>query len=122
MNIAGKITAIREALGLNKKSFAAEIHVTPSYVTQIEKGEKIPSDSLLDLIMAKWAISVDWWEVGEGEIFSSESAITLEQKLGELGFKGKDVRQFQEWSKLSEAEQDELLKQLCMRNIEKGRY
>lgn len=48
--------------------------------------------------------------------------MTLEQKLQWLGFGTKDIRQIQEWTKLTEEEQDEELKRLCMQNIEKGRY
>lgn len=48
--------------------------------------------------------------------------MTIEQKLNWVGLKTKDIRQIQEWMKLSEEEQDAELKRLCMQNIEKGRY
>jgi transcriptional regulator with XRE-family HTH domain len=72
MKISDKITAIREAKGLNKKEFAAEIHVSPGYVSDIEKGNKEPSDSLLDLIMEKWDVSEEWWETEDGPMFKEK--------------------------------------------------
>lgn len=56
------------------------------------------------------------------ELTPDPARMNLEQKLTWLGFKTKDIRQIQEWSKLTEEEQDEELKRLCMHNIEKGRY
>jgi len=67
-----KIRILREALHLNKKEFAKEIHKSPGYITDIEAGKKEPSDSLLDLIMSKWNVTEEWWESGDGEIFKKE--------------------------------------------------
>lgn len=48
--------------------------------------------------------------------------MTLEQKLKFCGLSVKDIRQFQEWAKLSEAEQDDLLRDLTMKNLQEKRY
>lgn len=48
--------------------------------------------------------------------------MTLEQKLKWIGISQKDIRFMLEFSKLSEEEQEEERKRLCIQNIEKGRY
>jgi transcriptional regulator with XRE-family HTH domain len=72
MNIGEKVKKIRSALGLTQNEFAKPLHVKGSYISEIEKCKKTPSDALLDLLMAKYNISEDWWEIGEGELFTTE--------------------------------------------------
>ena len=71
--ISNKIKAIREAKGLNHREFAEPLHVSASYISQIEAGKKMPGDSLLDLIMLKYNVSTEWWEVGTCPIFREET-------------------------------------------------
>jgi hypothetical protein len=53
---------------------------------------------------------------------ATATAQTLEQQLALLGFNSKDIRQIQEWAKLSDEEKDEELKRICMQNLERGRF
>jgi hypothetical protein len=46
----------------------------------------------------------------------------LEQKLAWIGFKTKDIRLIQEWKKLTDSEQEELLKKICCENIKNNRF
>ncbi len=75
MEAKDKITAVRQALNFNKKTFAKEIHVSAGYISDIESGKKEPSDSLLDLIISKWNVNEEWWESQEGGIFKKDDEI-----------------------------------------------
>lgn len=81
MEIANKVRDVRNALGWTKQKFADEIRVSSSYISQIEKGDKMPSDALLDLIMQKFNVSEDWWEVGEGPIFKAKEKPEIPEHL-----------------------------------------
>lgn len=83
MKTGNKIKKVREALGLNQKQFAAEIHISASYMSEIESLKKEPSDTLADLIMEKWNVSEEWWESGDGPIFVKEDEI-LHMVLNEV--------------------------------------
>lgn len=58
----------------------------------------------------------------ETHLHPNPDNMTMAQKMAWMGFGMKDIRQMQEWLKLSEEEQDDELKKLCSQNIEKGRY
>lgn len=128
---------IAALLGFDKDTFAA----------RKSRGSVPVREIKLACVSNGW--SPDWVLTGEGDRiaavnpkyiqYSSESSaasaessaaamlpnpdrMTIEEKLNWVGLKTKDIRQLQEWMKLSEEEQDAELKRLCMQNIEKGRY
>lgn len=146
-NIFGaSLRLVRKALKLTQVEFAEPLSITGSYVSNIEKGQATPSEAVVREIIGHYLINRNYLKTGDGEMFTADYAVTakefatptvmggevpffpnpthmtLEQKLNWMGFKTKDIRQIQEWSKLSEEEQDEELKRLCMQNIEKGRF
>lgn len=76
MKIGDKIIAIRKAAKLNQKDFARPLGVGASYISEIENGNKEPSDTLVSLLRAHYSISDIWWGTGEGEIFKSPTGDT----------------------------------------------
>jgi len=70
METGDKIIAIRKAAKLNQKDFARPLGVGASYISEIENGNKEPSNTLVSLLRAHYSISGIWWETGEGEIFA----------------------------------------------------
>lgn len=60
-------------------------------------------------------------EPGVSEIIPDPSRMTFEQKLKWVGLGTKDIRQMQEWKKLDDEEQDDVLINLTTINIKKGR-
>jgi len=80
MKLSEKIRVVREAAKVSRKDFAASLRVSESWIGQIENGKKEPGDALLDLMMFKYHVSVDWWETGEGEIFDTKKKLPLDTR------------------------------------------
>lgn len=74
MEICEKIKEVRKAAGLNGTQFAKELHISKGYVSEIERGNKAPSESLMELIVRRFKVSTEWWETEEGEIFEAPGA------------------------------------------------
>lgn len=53
------IRAIREALGIKHGKFAVDCLISPGYLTNIEKGAKQPSPTVVAAIAARLGVSVD---------------------------------------------------------------
>lgn len=49
MGIGEKVKAIRESMGMIKVKFALSLNVKDTYIGQIERGLKIPSNLFLDI-------------------------------------------------------------------------
>lgn len=53
MNIGKEIRALRESKGISQKEFADMIHITPGYLSRIEKGSSHPPyDTILNIYTA----------------------------------------------------------------------
>jgi transcriptional regulator with XRE-family HTH domain len=74
-SIADKFREVRIAKGLTQKSFADALHIKPSYISQIEKGKKTPSDALTSLTRKTFSVSDKWWDTGEGDIFGENQQL-----------------------------------------------
>ena len=70
VDIGRKIKMIRGELGLAQTKFAKPLGIGGPYVADIENGKKQPSNTLMALVVAHYGVSRDWWETGEGEMFS----------------------------------------------------
>lgn len=53
------VRAIREALGIKHGLFAVECHISPGYLTNIEKGVKQPSDAVAAAIAKRLGVTID---------------------------------------------------------------
>lgn len=53
------IRGIREALGIKHGVFAVECDISPGYLTNIEKGAKQPSPTVIAAMAKRLGVSVD---------------------------------------------------------------
>jgi transcriptional regulator with XRE-family HTH domain len=71
METGEKIKSIRLALGLTQVDFARPLGVGGNYISELEKGKGIPSNTLLALLRMYYHINETWWETDgrEGTVF-----------------------------------------------------
>lgn len=56
MNYGKAIKTVRSAKGISQKKLSKDLQLDPSYLSRIERGERIPSASLLEDISKKLGI------------------------------------------------------------------
>jgi transcriptional regulator with XRE-family HTH domain len=56
MNYGKAIKTIRAAKGISQKKLSEELQLDPSYLSRVERGERIPSTPLLEEISKKLGI------------------------------------------------------------------
>jgi len=67
--VGERVKSLREGFGLTGKEFAQQLGITPSYLTQIEKGQrKISVEAIFSLVNA-FSVSVNWLILGEGPVY-----------------------------------------------------
>lgn len=71
-SIHSKFRKIREALDMNQNDFALAVGISPSYVSLIESGGKVPAGPLVELVRTKFGVNAVWWTTGEGEVLKKE--------------------------------------------------
>lgn len=72
---------------MNQAEFASKFGVTPSTISRIENGERVPSKQLIISICRELGISRHWLETGEGDMMdtSVEQDIELLTRAMECG-------------------------------------
>lgn len=72
---------------MNQAEFASKFGVTPSTISRIENGERVPSKQLIISICRELGISRHWLETGEGDMMdaSVEQDIELLTRAMERG-------------------------------------
>lgn len=68
-----RIAFLISDLGISKTKFAERLNISPSFVTRICAGEKIPSDRTSSYICREFNVSLAWLEDGEGEMYVQRS-------------------------------------------------
>ena len=69
-----RIAFLISDLGISKTKFAERLNISPSFVTRICAGDKIPSDRTSSDICREFNVSLSWLEDGEGEMYVQRSA------------------------------------------------
>lgn len=69
-----RIAFLISDLGISKTKFAERLNISPSFVTRICAGDKIPSDRTSSDICREFNVSLAWLEEGEGEMYVQRSA------------------------------------------------
>ena len=73
MHIGEKMKAVRKAKGLTLLKVATALGLkSTGHLSQIERGEKEPSETLQNHFKLTFSISENWWARGEGEIFTDK--------------------------------------------------
>lgn len=83
-NIGNRINQVIEAIGIKKVKFAERLKIDQSYVTQLTRGKRNPSDRLLADICREFNVSEAWLRTGEGEMFVRREQPPLEALLVKL--------------------------------------
>ncbi len=63
-----RIAALVADLGMSKVKFAERLNISPSFITRICAGDKIPSDRTIADICREFGVSELWLRTGEGEM------------------------------------------------------
>jgi transcriptional regulator with XRE-family HTH domain len=69
-NIGGRIKAVRLQNNLTQQLFAESLGVAQGYLSELEKGVKIPSDTFLIALSYRYEISMEWLLAGKGEVLA----------------------------------------------------
>lgn len=64
-----RIAFLISDLGISKTKFAERLNISPSFVTRICAGDKIPSDRTSSDICREFNVSLAWLEDGVGEMY-----------------------------------------------------
>ncbi len=67
--VGGRIKAVRLKERLTQREFAQELGITQGFLSEIEKGIKSPSDTLVMAFIYRYEINEKWFFLGEGEMF-----------------------------------------------------
>lgn len=65
-----RIRAVRTTLKLSQAKFASRIAMSPSYLADIELGNKTASERVIRLMAVEFNINNHWLRTGEGEMFN----------------------------------------------------
>ena len=68
-----RIAFLISDLGISKTKFAERLNISPSFVTRICAGDKIPSYRTSSDICREFNVSLAWLEDGEGEMYVQRS-------------------------------------------------
>jgi repressor LexA len=68
-SIGSRIKKIRLAKGLTQKKFADSLGIVQGFLSGLEHGKKVPSDTLLIALCHLYEINSEWLQSGTGEMF-----------------------------------------------------
>jgi repressor LexA len=71
--VGPRIKEIRLAKGLTQKKFADSLGIVQGFLSGLEHGKKVPSDTLLIALCHLYEINSEWLQSGTGEMFRSFS-------------------------------------------------
>lgn len=86
MAIGKRIKELRRALNLTQEQFASRLRITKGFLSNLEKGVRIPSEQLIRLISLEYVVSENWLTTGEGEMFLSPEEI-IKKQIDQIGEK-----------------------------------
>jgi len=66
--IGTRIKEIRLSRGLTQKLFASSLGIVQGFLSDVERGRKLPSDTLLIALCHLYEISEEWLFTGSGEV------------------------------------------------------
>jgi transcriptional regulator with XRE-family HTH domain len=70
--MGNRIKAIRNALNLSQKDFAETLKIYTSFISEVEKGKRIPGGQILHDLILKHNLNIEYLFFGVGEIFSNK--------------------------------------------------
>ena len=74
--VGEKFKAIRKAKGLTLEGAAKMLGIKSSgHLSMVERGDREPSDALVNNFKLTFSVSETWWETGEGEMLILSSTV-----------------------------------------------
>ncbi|MCL2608656.1 MAG: helix-turn-helix domain-containing protein [Treponema sp.] len=64
-----RLRILRETIGVTQGDFAKTIGVAPSFISGIERNKKDVSRDMLERLIDKYKVNINWLLTGEGEMF-----------------------------------------------------
>lgn len=76
--------AVRKAKGMTLAAVVDSLSLkSTGFLSQVERGEKDPSPSLVDHFRRAFSVSENWWNSGEGQMFSFEENGVVAEEAAE---------------------------------------
>jgi repressor LexA len=72
-SVGPRIKEIRLAKGLTQKAFADSLGIVQGFLSSLERGKKVPSDTLLIALCHLYEINPEWLQNGAGKMLKSSS-------------------------------------------------
>ncbi len=69
-----RIKEIRQLKGLTQKEFADSLGIVQGFLSGLERGKKVPSDTLLIALCHLYEINEEWLNTGSGEMYKLKTA------------------------------------------------
>jgi transcriptional regulator with XRE-family HTH domain len=102
-NLLGKnLRVFRKRLNLNQVEFAKPLGIKGSYISAIERGKSVPSESVLLHLEEKYRLNRKWLLTGEGEPYIKDK----EKPGGEGGEAGPPAKEGTTYKDRSEEAED----------------
>ena len=108
-DVGPRLGELVKALGMKKVRFAEQVGVDKSYVTQLTKGIRQPSDLLVTSICREFNVNETWLRTGEGEMFKPESAFDLGEYVKRHGMTALETEILKAYLELDPAMRGKLL-------------
>jgi len=123
-DIGIRIKKVRESLNLTQKAFAESLGITQSWLSEIETGQKRPSEVLLTAIQYRYKIRKKWLMFGDGEMFEPPPEFKDRRLEVEPKIIGNRIRQIRLEKNISLQTLANLLNipLSLLANLEKGEY
>jgi len=77
--IGERVRAIRKSRKMTQKEFSASLGIVQGFLCSIEKGKKVPSDTLMIALQHLYGINPDWLHYCRGEMFLPSLSSALPQ-------------------------------------------
>jgi repressor LexA len=74
-----RIKEIRQLKGLTQKEFADSLGIVQGFLSGLERGKKVPSDTLLIALCHLYEINEEWLNTGSGEMFKIKASGTYQK-------------------------------------------
>jgi transcriptional regulator with XRE-family HTH domain len=80
MQLSDRIRKIRQSLKCSQLVFSKALGISRGHISNIETGTAVPSEQLINLICATWAVDKNWLVTGQGEMrIGRRSNITVQE-------------------------------------------
>ncbi|WP_316347663.1 helix-turn-helix transcriptional regulator [Desulfuromonas acetoxidans] len=92
--LGDRLKSIRKEKKLTQKAFAEALNTSPGYISEIEKGKKVPGGELLTMLKRVFDVDINWLLLGEIQKSDSRSQVATGNGIVQIGGSGKGSVRF----------------------------